>query len=289
MKITYVPIEYGCNENCISCPVPRQNNRPNPTWEEIKKSINEIKKYSEHIELNGGEPTLNKNIFKILKYCELKKFKEIALLSNIKFFYYKNNVEILSKIKNIKIITTIYGHNSKIQDAITRTPNSFKYKEVALKNLVEKNINIQLRILVHKMNSNYLEQIANYIISNFKSNDFLSITFMFPKLTATAYQNKEFVFEEMGSIGKKLIKPIQMLSNCKFKINLYHFPHCVLNEKLYKYSSGHTANDCDMTFLDSCNKCAFKNECSAIWKSYILIKGDSEFVPILRTKKQKSQ
>ncbi len=279
-KITFVPIEYGCNDNCISCPVPRQGERENPSFKDVKESIDKIAQYSNHIEFNGGEPTLNKDLFKILKYAEIKGFKEIGLLSNVKLFYYEKYVKLLSTIKNIKIITTIYGHNEKIQDAITRTPNSFKYKFGALKNLTKYEIPIELRILIHKMNYEYFEDISKFIIENFQKDNFMKVVVMYPKLTVAAYKNKNVVSERMSIVSKYMISGVEKLSENGYNVVLYHFPHCVIDKKIWKNSGEMTAIDGEMTFLETCEECIMKSKCSGIWRSYLSIYDDKEFKPI---------
>ena len=64
---------------------------------------------------------LRKDLLKILRHIETKNPKEIRLLTNAKSFYYEDYSKKISKIKNLKIITRLYGHNPKIHDAITRT------------------------------------------------------------------------------------------------------------------------------------------------------------------------
>ena len=150
---TFVPVTYDCNDNCISCPVPRRQHKDNPSLEDIKKEIDEALKNSKHIEINGGEPTLRKDLLKILTYIEKKNPLEIGLLTNARSFYYENLTKKISKIKNLKIITTLYGHNPQVHDAITRNPGSFNQKIAGIKNLAKYNTPIELRILLHKMKS----------------------------------------------------------------------------------------------------------------------------------------
>mgnify|MGYP001619032863 FL=1 len=161
---TFIPVIYDCNNNCISCPVPIYMKRENPTFEEIILDIDKISNYSNHIEFNGGEPTIRKDMIKILKYCESKDFQEISILTNVEMLSYEDYVKKLSKIRNLKIITTLYGHNSKIHDAITKTPGSFERKIKGIKNLIKYGINIELRILLHKMNYKHFNELTDFLI-----------------------------------------------------------------------------------------------------------------------------
>jgi len=278
--VTNVPVIYDCNDNCISCPVPRRGNRINPSFEKITENIDQILSYSKHISFNGGEPTIRKDLFQILEYAQKKGASEIALLTNSEALYNEKLVKKLARIKGLKIVTTIYGGSSLIHNAITRTPNSFEYKIRGLKNLVNYHIPIELRILLHKMNYKHFNEMAKFIIDNFKPNNFGSIIIMNPKLTERACEYQKVVAEKLTNISQVLEKPIEILLKKGFKVGLYHFPHCILPNKLWGLSRGITADEAEVIFAPNCANCIKKQECSRIWKSYIDIFGDAEFKSI---------
>jgi len=271
---TYTPLTYDCNDNCISCPVPRKKERKNPSLKEIYIEIDKIKKYSEHIELNGGEPTLNKDLLKILNYIKNKNFKETSLLSNCQTFYNENNVKKILKVPNLKIITTLYGHNKNLQDSITRNPGSFERKIKGIENLIKYKIPIELRILLQKKNYNEINEIIKFT-NQYKLNKIIILN---PKLTACALKNIEYVGEKISIISKKLSYAIK-LSNNK-NIELYHFPHCILPHELWQYSKGQTSIKGEICFIEECNGCSKQKVCSGIWCSYLNKFGKDEFKKI---------
>jgi len=280
MKRTFVPVMYSCNNNCISCPVPRRLGRENPSLEDIKRDIDEILEYSSHIEFNGGEPTIRKDLLQILRYAESKGASEIGLLTNSEYFLYKNYADEISKIKNLKIVTTLYGADPKTHDAITRTPGSFVNKIKGIKNLVECKIPIELRILLHKMNYTCFDQIANFLNEEFDANNFTRVIIMNPKLTERAEDNSKVVAEKLSIMSNVLGVPVKNLVEKGFLVEIYHFPHCVLPESLWKYSKGCTSVEPEVVFSDVCEDCIKKDSCSRVWQSYLDIFGDGEFKTI---------
>lgn len=275
-----VSVVRECNNNCISCPVSRGGYTRNPSLEEIKNEIDKVLCFSDYIELNGGEPTLRKDIFEILTYIEKRGAKEIGFLTNAQMFYYEKYTQQISKIKNIKIITTIYGHNPKIHDAVTRTPNSFRYKIVGIKNLIKFNVKLELRILLHKMNYKHFEEIINFLIKAFNKDDFVRVVIMNPKLTENAAKYKKTVAEKVTEISKILEKPLKKLINAGYMVALYHFPHCILPKTLQGFSLGFTSFYPEAIFVDQCKDCSKRQACSKIWASYLTVFGSGEFKPI---------
>jgi MoaA/NifB/PqqE/SkfB family radical SAM enzyme len=287
----FFPVTFDCNNNCISCPVPRKEQRKNPSYRQLIKSVDTILKKSDNIELNGGEPTLRNDLIKLLHYI-VSKGKRFYLYTNCERFCYEDYASSICKIcsnNNMKIVTTLYGHNSKLHDTITRTPGSFDRKIEGIRNLVKNRAKIELRILLHKMNYRHFDDIINFITKNFNADSFENIVVMNPKLTCNAAENRDAVMEKISKIAGVLKEPVLRLSGSGFNVSLFHFPQCVLDGKLWKFSKGVTAADSSIFFPSSCNTCEEKRKCSGIWKSYYSFIGGDEFVPISNSNSVKKE
>lgn len=279
----FVNLTYKCNNRCVSCIMPTRNLQGEKSLKQIKIETNEILKNSGHIEFNGGEPTLNKDLFRILHYTNEKKENvEVALITNARIFSILDYVNKLNSLnlKNFKIVTTLYGHKKEIHDGITRTPCSFEQQIKAIKNLINKRIQIELRIVINKLNYKYLDKIAQFIIENFNREDFLSVIFISMKIIGEAYKNRRIVVYKISDAIPHISKAAERLTEKKFKVGLFHLPHCVLPRKLWNLSGGITAERSEICFLPFCKNCTKKEKCSGIWKSYIEVFSPNEFNPI---------
>jgi MoaA/NifB/PqqE/SkfB family radical SAM enzyme len=280
---SFVNLNYNCNNNCSSCIMEYMNSQIEKSTKKIKEEIDIILKDLNHIELNGGEPTLNKNLFSILKYIEeKKKGMEIALITNARMFSIPSFAKRLKylNLKKFKIDTTIYGPNSKIHDAITRTPNSFNQQIRGIRNLINHGIKIELRIVINKINYKVLNEISEFIIKNFKKEEILSVTFISIKYFGEAYRNKNIVGVRISEIIPHLERAVDNLLKNNFKVNLFHFPHCILKEEYRNLSFGITAESEEIAFVKECTFCKERKNCSGIWKSYLEIFGEKEFKKI---------
>jgi len=275
----FVNLTYKCNNRCISCIMPSRLNNGKEI-KKIKEEIDEILKKSSHIEFNGGEPALNPYLFRILEYTKKKNPQiEISLLSNLQAFSSKKNAGRLAglKLRNFKAVTTIYGPNSKIHNAITRNPESFQLQIKGIKNLIERNISIELRIVINKANYKHLAEIAEFIVNNFSPENFMRVVILNMKIYGEALKNKKITAYKLKEAVTYAEKAVQILEKNRFRLELFHFPHCIMPKWLWNFSKGVTAEKSEILFLPQCEKCSEKNSCSGIWKSYVELFGSSEF------------
>lgn len=280
---SFINLNYECNNNCLSCIMERKFlYSKTRTIEKIKKKIDHILSYSDHIEFNGGEPTIRKDFFEILKYASQKKAKEIGIISNGRMFSYPQFVKKLTNIQinNLKIEISLYGPDSKIHDSITRAPGSFNQAIKGIRNLIKNNISVELRVIINKLNYRYLEEIAEFIISNFNKDELLRIVFINIKYFGIAFDNQNLISYKITEAFPYVNKAVNKLLNKDFKINLFHFPHCILPKDLWDLSLGVTAEKPEIVFPKECNSCSQKLDCSGIWKSYHDIFGSEELKTI---------
>ncbi len=279
----FVNLTYRCNNNCISCILKtKQRRSKDPTSKKILKKIDHILSWSNHIEFNGGEPSLRKDFFEILDYvCSRKPEAEIGILSNCRAFFNSGFVKRLSDCgpKKIKVVTTLYGHTPKLHDAITRAPGSFSQQIAGIKNLISLGINVELRVVLNNLNYTYLPQIARYICSNFDLKEMRAVSFINLKISGAAVENKDIVAYSVQKTLPHLDAACNLLLKNNYGVKLFNFPHCVLPEKLRNFSAGQSAERNQVKFLMRCKRCSLREDCSGIWRGYLKIFGKREFSP----------
>ena len=160
-----------CNSNCIMCPDSDvvRNTKENPSIKKILEHIKCIPDDTEHITITGGEVGILKEDFiKVLETCKTYlPNTEFLVLTNGRVFSVGNYTEKISKVtpNNIRFAIPIYASQSKLHDEITRVQGSFKQALTGIYNLINKNIDVEIRIVVLKKNYNELENIAKFIVN----------------------------------------------------------------------------------------------------------------------------
>jgi His-Xaa-Ser system radical SAM maturase HxsC len=278
------PLTFKCNDNCISC----INNTtivskiPDPPLKQIKEVINKINSENDYFGLSGGEPTLRKEFFKILKYAREKHPNMyIFIVTNGRMFAYEKFAKKLADLNlgNFRVGVALYGHNSEIQESITRSNGSFQQTTQGIKNLLSFGIPVEVRTIINKFNYKYMENLAKFIAKEFQGVD--RVVFINMKITGNAYKNRDTVLVKISKVVPYVEKAVKILRERNIEIRLYHFPLCIIPKNLWGIAKGVTkAETNELTFVEKCEKCKIKRECSRIWRTYVGIVGEKEFKAI---------
>lgn len=264
-----------CNSNCIMCPDSDvvRNTKENPSIKKILEHIKCIPDDTEHITITGGEVGILKEDFiKVLETCKTYlPNTEFLVLTNGRVFSVGNYTEKISKVtpNNIRFAIPIYASQSKLHDEITRVQGSFKQALTGIYNLINKNIDVEIRIVVLKKNYNELENIAKFIVENIPQVKMVNI--MALEMTGNAFKNKEKVWINFSDVNDYLYKACMKLIENGIVTNLYNFPLCCIDERLYSISRK-SITDYKIRYKEQCEGCTAQDWCGGFFNSTINIK-----------------
>lgn len=267
-----------CNNNCIMCSnntrmlsnVKRQSDNT------LLKEVFSIKNLKQ-ISLTGGEPTLNKNLINILRFINTKSPEmQIALLSNGRMFSYQDYVKKFLGIKNLTLIIPICGSNSVIHDSITRTKGSFNETRQGIKNLLARSLNLELRVVIHRLNYKDLPNIAKLILKEFKKVS--CVVFLMEEIMGNAADNKKILTVSYSDVLPYLRNAVSLLHKKSIEARLYHFPLCTLDRELWPVA-WRTVRKSKIIY-PNCTSCRYKDCCVGVLKTYYYNVNREEFRPI---------
>jgi len=278
-----IPLTFLCNNNCISCIIDSKVGikRGHLSWNEIKHRIDSLPESYDTIGITGGEPTISKDFFRVMSYLKENRPESfIFIVSNGRMFSYPDFTKKFSdlKIKNLRVGIAIYSHNSKIHDSITMSKGSWQQTITGIKNLLKAGIKVELRIIINKINHTSMEDTARFISKNLKGVE--RAVFINMKYTGNAFRNREKIFVNYKQVVPHTIRAADTLAKNNIDVRLFHFPLCILPKKYRGVAKGITKQVVELTFTEKCSACKSKEDCSMIWKTYIVLVGDEEFKPI---------
>jgi len=279
MKDSKIVVGYGCNNRCSFC-MDRLNVLLDRTTEEIYA---EIDKAGKHVNFLGGEITIRKDCFDIIRYAAKERIVNIT--TNGRMLAYPGFCQKLIDCQVGSIIVSIHG-DEKTHDKLTGVKGSYKQTMEGIANLKSLGFeNIGSNTTICSENYSQLPKIAQMLVANgIERSEFIycyndDLTFV-PKVThALPYIMKSLeihsklkiqnvpipclfadVYERLGVAGTD---EISNLSDTK---------------KSVRYRKAEEHKDIRRIKPSICDEC--RADCLGVWQRYIDRFGDGEMAPI---------
>lgn len=292
----------ACNSACIMCSVKPQgvSYHDATTGEIVKDLIKGREKNYERIDFSGGEPTVRKDIFILIKQARNLGYKEIGISTNGILLGDKSFCNKLVKAGLTYITFSLHAHNEKLNEIITHTPNSFEQTVAGIKNALNyKDLAISVATAVFISNYQYLFQIGKFIHS-------LGVSYWdIADLMPSGFAEKKYKTLCVNCIKlSKALSCLKPLLNDFRTISFFNFSPCIMpsnildNYKIHlisfsqKYEitnfrnyignvpSTNSVEKNPTGFMQKkiniCRDCIYNEECAGIWTEYLRLFGDKE-------------
>ena len=170
VKLIYAWLEIteACNLKCIHCygqfGYPKIDKKEILTTQEWKGIIDRLINFGcRNIQLIGGEPMVHKDFYEILEYAHKQGMKKIDVFTNATLIDEKS-IKIFKKT-NANVRVSVYGHNAKVHETITKQKGSFENNKKGLELLKRNNVPTTIAVVLMKENEKYIDEIRKYIIN----------------------------------------------------------------------------------------------------------------------------
>lgn len=290
-KLYELTLGYGCNSNCRFCSIHPSQRRINKTTLEAIADIAQAKRQRfSLLGLGGGEPTIRKDIIKLVRYARDLKFQTIRIQTNGIMLGYRKFCKSLVDAGANFFKISVHSHKAEIQDYLTRVPRSFDLLLRGIDNLHQLGIRIEANIVLNKINYKFLPQYINF----FANKEISSFCIIFPLYTGSMALNQKDIgitISEARSYIQEALEIIDALGLDKGLV--FNVPYCfikgykeqVVEEYNMKLIAPHlVVNDADADIktakikVKKCDSCEFNPQCNGIWKEYLKIYGQAEFI-----------
>ncbi len=292
MKKIEISVGHNCNAACIFCYSALTNDKMNMSTEKIKSILRDyIYKGYKNITFTGGEPTIRKDIFSLIKYAKEIGYDFIELKTNLFMLSYLPFVKKLENCGLNSISFSVFGFGDETYFKITGVSKSYSYLTKALENLKDSRLSLTANILISVHSYKNILKITNFLLNhNINSFYFWYIS------TNELKENHGDLLPSFSLFKEELFSSIEILKSKNIKdIKVLHIPPCMLGEYAKYYfnerkeditiidlkSAFNIKNESfsDLIKLDKCNLCDKNNICAGLRKDYYEKFGDSEIVP----------
>ncbi len=286
-------LENKCNNKCIFCYYTDKELAAKKylSLEEIKGRIKQIRKETDSIVFNGGEPTLRKDLPDVIKYAKSQGFKKIKLLSNGRLLYYKSYCKKLINSGITDFIISIQSSIPRIHDLLSQVNGSFSQTIKAIKNLKSLKATVIPSTVISKFNYKDIPELTTLLISL----KVPEINFCFVRPTGRAYENKADLLIKIEDLKPCLEQVLDICNDDNTKVFFDGYPFCTLPKRFHNHLlkayqkenipesiKTHLINRFDLTRKKQgfCAECIMNKKCVGPWKEYLEIFGSKEFKPI---------
>ncbi len=283
-----------CNNNCRFC-AQAMYRIYNKTLDRIKKDLEKARSDGcDEVVITGGEPTVRRDLFDIVRYAKKLGFDIIQIQTNGRMFYYKRFCEKLIDAGANEFGPAIHGHIPEVHDYLTRAPGSFKQTLTGIKNLKSLGQVVTTNTVIVKANYRFAPEIAQLLVD--LKVDRFQLAFVHATGNANVYL--ESIMPVMSLAVPYLKRGMQIGNEAGIPCSVEAVPFCMMRgyEKNVSelYIPQTEVREYQNVFLHfeetrktikrkfpQCRKCKYNSICEGPWKEYPETFGDSEFKPVL--------
>lgn len=253
-----------CNHRCIMCPQPPVTHEDDLTPFNLQL-LSLFDKHTREIGLTGGEPTLaGDNLFVILNYIK-QHFEACAvtILTNGVKFADKGFAAKLAACQypDLQIDVPLYADLPELHNHIVGARTFYRTVQ-GLYNLALFSQRVCIRVVIHKMNYDRLEDIAYFIYRNFPF--VAQVAFIQMEVTGLAREHVDKLWIDPYNYSTKLKKAIDFLKLRNMPAFIYNAQLCLLPEDI-RQDAVRSISGWKNTFLKECAQCALKDTCPGLF------------------------
>lgn len=256
-----------CNNRCLMCcQPPMPNDDIDYNLERNLKILDSAPLGLSEIGISGGEPTLmgDKLPCFISRIREKFPVANIHILSNGRAFKdreYAMSIK-LAAGDNLTIGVPLHSDYEVDHDRIAGVHGAYEETLLGLYNLFSCGIDIELRVVINRLNHGRLYQISEFI---FKNLPFVSsVAFMSMEDIGYTIKNRAEIWSEPAEYSDELTKAVINLAEWNVDVSVYNVPLCLLNTSIWKYAR-RSISDWKTKYQPECNKCNMKEECCGLF------------------------
>ncbi len=266
-----------CNSNCVMCPCSEGSRRriSHETSEHLCRILEYMPTDARFLTLTGGEPTLLGNsLFPVLRKLKehFEDFTEFQFLTNGRTFSDKAYLRqfLDAAPQHLHYGIPLYGFSAETHDPITRADGSFLQAVSGIKALLHHGCDVELRIVVSKLNLSYMDALAQFIAANFQGLSHVSV--MAAEMCGAAAANRQEVWVDYQEAFQASKNAVKILLSSGINVMLFNFPLCKV-ERGYWALCQKSISDYKIRYYDTCRECSVKDLCGGVFRSTLLLTG----------------
>jgi len=284
---------YDCNVQCDYCTITREMRSRNLTTAAIQQALEEGRRDGlTDLAFGGGEPTLRKDLVKLVHLARKLGYETIKISSNGLMYAYPDYVAALLDAGATQFNLAIMGWNRRMYESIMGQQRFFDLVVEGVGRLMERQAQVVADIIMKNDTWQELPETVQFWGE-------LGIPKHVFWLVSLTDRNKDFPesLVPVRTIRPKMFEAFDLGVSMGLDVVSRHIPRCMLpgywdhvwdvrtdnvyivtpESRFWLRDSRITAN----TFVAKCEACHLKPRCMGIRRDYLDAMGDEEVLPVL--------
>ena len=300
MKRVALFVGYTCLNDCRFCVVADKRGHPDKTTEQIKYELEDAyKKGSREVVFTGGEFTLRKDVFDIVRFAKELGYIVIQAQTSGRMFASMDFCKKIIIAGMNEFSPALHGHTAKLHDFLTRRKGSFRQTVLGIHNmrkLTKGRIRILTNTVINKYNYKFLPQIANLLVKlgvnqyqfafvHALGNAYKDFKDIVPRKTDAMPYVKEGldigIKKGLGVMAEAI--PICLMTGYEKYVSEFYIPSTEIRERgnvVDKFEDIRIKEG--KTKFSQCKACKYCCVCEGPWKEYPQYYGEEEFKAVLK-------
>ena len=276
--VPVIRITSACNHKCVFCSAPHTPVYPRAVSRKI------IDRHRDTISIEGGEPTLSKDLTGWVRYAKKKNCRDIIVCTNAARMgdgaYVRELLDAGVTLFNVNFP----AHTAALYDRFTGTRGQFRSRVEALRNLLRLAgpRGVRITLVVHSGIVGQLPAYAGFVARTFPGLFYLELNLA--KVLGNVVDRTALV-PRLGALEPYLAGALRVLSFAKVGFITDGFPLCRLpgyetsSIDVYKKLNGIEEFLSEKRHSPRCENCSLLGLCAGPRADYLELYGDSELKP----------
>lgn len=281
---------FACNNNCLFCSVGDKLRSFDKSTGEVLADIDRaVLEKPEEINFTGGEPTMRRDILRLVRHARDLGVSEIRVTTNGRMFSYPEFTERIVKAGLTGAIFSVHCPDAKLHDSLSGVKGSYDQTIQGLENFHPYNKVIDVNTVITSKTYQLLPKTMEMIRDHIRS-----VCLIFPTIDGHLKENTDLI-PRMSVVKPYIHKAIDVLEKAGKQAWTLNYPVCFM-KGYERYSSlmelktkmfwPHMDTILDEkrkednTLVDACKECRYRFLCIGISKGYLAVIGDEEIKPV---------
>jgi len=287
-----------CNMNCLYCLLGKEKGYSRPFHEIIDDLRFAREQNLEKVSLTGGEPTLHKDILKIIASAKVLGFKMITLVTNGVVLSQGRNFEKVVEAGITSIGISLDTSDKETQEKLWRSHGFEKVIDTFRQVARFEHLLVGSIAVITKLNYKQLPDLAKLLVElkSTMQNLFVpTLDFVMPE--ENAWVNRELIVPRLTDVVPYVKEALEFAHSSGLPLTFRGIPLCLIPQyerysydrymSIFRILKGENTAIYDRLTLDirrvkpqTCRRCKYFRECTGVLRAYANIYGLEELSPV---------